>query len=217
MAFFPFIDILYILWPNKYVRSKSGKFKTPYTRRVIITYLQSVAQLIGKSPTYRDLKTIPGPAASTIIRHFGTWVNALKIAHLRPQTKQLMLGERTYIRHNWRTMTDKQMAEKLGISLEIIKYYRMNYNLWKNRKGTSKQKFKKDGMRLYGNNCEICNLSISELHHIKPKSTNPQYWSILCPTCHAVITRRLIVINSRSELKTKLKPYIKTLYENIRF
>lgn len=199
------------------MRTKSGKFKTPYTRQLIITYLQSVARIIGKSPTYRDLNKIPGPAARTIVRHFGTWAKALKMAGLRPQTNQLMSGERTFIRKNWRSMTDKQIAKKLNISMEIIKYYRMNYNLWKNRKGTSKQKFKKDGMRLYGKNCEICNISITELHHIKPKSTNPQDWSILCPTCHAVITRRLITVNSRNELTTNLKPYIKNLYSTIKF
>jgi hypothetical protein len=128
-----------------------------------------------------------------------------------------MKGERSFIRQNWRKMTDKQVAKKLGLTSEVIKYYRMQYNLWKNRKGTSNQKHKKDGMRTYGQSCEICNISVTELHHIVPKSTNIKDWAILCPTCHAVITRRLVKIENRKELKTKLTPFIKNVYKNIKF
>lgn len=199
------------------MRTRAGKFKTPYTRSLIISYLKSVAKAIGKSPTYRDLVKIPGPSPRTIVRHFGTWAKALKEAGIRPQTNQLMKGEKTFIRQNWRRMTDKQIANKLNISLEVIKYYRINFNLWKNRKGTSKQKHKADGMRVYGKSCEVCNLPITELHHIKPKSSKIEDWSILCPTCHAVVTRKLVVVKDRLDLKRKLNPYIKGLYKNIEF
>lgn len=199
------------------MRTKFGKYKSPYTRQLIISYLKTVSTHIGKTPTYRDLKTIPGPSARTIIRHFGFWTKALKATGLRPHTNQLMRGEKTYIRQNWRKMTDKRMAQELGLSLEIIKYYRKQYDLWKNRKGTSKQKHKADGMRLYGKSCEICNIPITELHHIKRHSTKPKDWAILCPTCHAVITRKLVVIKNRRDLRTKLKPYIDKLYLSIKF
>lgn len=199
------------------MRNSSGKFKTPYTHKVIISYLKSVSKLIGRSPTFRDVHIIPGPSPRTIVRHFGTWSKALKASGLRPQTNQLLKGEKTFIRLNWRNMTDKQIAEKLGISSEIIKYYRMQYSLWKNRKGTSSQKHKKDGMRTYGQNCEVCNISITELHHIIPKSTDIGDWAILCPTCHAVVTRRLVEVKNRRELKTKLTPFIRNLHKNIKF
>jgi len=199
------------------MRNKFGKFNTPYTQKIIISYLKAVSKLIKKSPVYRDLKKIPGPSPSAIIRHFGTWSKALKSAGIRPNTNQFMKGEKSYIRQNWRRMTDKEIANKLGLSLYIVRYYRMQSNLWKNRKGTSDQKHKADGMRIYGKNCEICNLPITELHHLKSKSTQIKDWSILCPTCHSVITRRLIAVNTRRELKTKLKPFIKSLYKNIRF
>lgn len=114
-------------------------------------------------------------------------------------------------------MTDKEIASKLSISIEIVKYYRNQYSLWKNRKGTSKQKHKKDGMRIYGKNCEVCNIPITELHHIVPKSQNIKDWSILCPMCHAVITRKLVEINRRKELKTRLVPFMKRLYKNLNF
>lgn len=199
------------------MRTKKGKFKTPYTRKLIIAYLQAVRKLIKRNFTFRDLNKVPGPSPRTIVRHFGTWSNALKSAGIRPKTHQLMKGEKSYIRKNWRKMTDQEIAKQLQISVEVIKYYRMNYNLWKNRKGTSKQKLKADGMRMYGKNCEVCNIPITELHHIKPRSTNVTDWSILCPTCHAVVTRRLITIYTREELQTKLKPFIKRLYRSIKF
>lgn len=199
------------------MRTKAGKFKTPYTHKLIISYLQSVAQLIGRSPTFRDLNKIPGPSPRTVVRHFGSWSKALKAAGIRPQTNQLMRGERTYIRKNWRKMTDKQIAEKLKISVVVVKYYRMQYNLWKNRKGTSKQGQKSKGMRLYGKNCEVCNLPITELHHVKPRSRDPKNWCILCPICHTVLTKKIVKIETRKELKTKLVPYIKKLYQNTKF
>jgi len=145
------------------MRKKTGKYKTPYNKHIIIKYIKSVSKLIKKSPTYRDLEKIPGPAASTIIRHFGSWSNALKKAGIRPSTNQLMRGERTFIRKNWRKMTDKQLSQKLNISLEVVKYYRMQFNLWKNRKGTSNQGQKSKAIKEYGNKCETCGLSIIEL------------------------------------------------------
>lgn len=199
------------------MRNKKGKFKTPYTRNLIISYLRAVNKLIGKSPTFRDLHKIPGPSPRTVVRHFGTWSTALKAAGMRPKTNQLMRGEKGFIRKNWRKMTDKEIGNKLGLTPQIAKYYRMQYNLWKYRKGTSQQKHKADGMKIYGRNCEVCNISITELHHVVPKSTNSQDWSILCPTCHSVITRRLVKISSRKDLKTKLTPFIKNLYKNVRF
>ncbi len=199
------------------MRTKTGKFNTPYTRKLIISYLKAVSKLIGKGPTFRDVHIIPGPSPRTIVRHFGTWSKALKASGIRPQTNQLMKGEKSFIRQNWRRMTDKELAQKLGITDDIVKYYRMQYSLWKNRKGTSDQKHKKDGMRIYGKNCEVCNIPITELHHVVPKSQNIKDWSILCPTCHAVITRKLIQVNSRKELKTKLTPFVKKLYQNIKF
>lgn len=199
------------------MRKKTGKFKTPYTRKIIVSYLLSISKLIKKSPTFRDTNKFPGPSPRTIVRHFGKWSNALKAAGIRPQTHQLMKGEKTFIKMNWRKTSDKEIAKKIGISSEVIKYYRIQHQLWKNRRGTSDQKYKKDGMKMYGKNCEVCNISITELHHIIPKSTDIKDWSILCPTCHSVVTRKLIHVSNREELKTKLTPYIQMLYKNIKF
>ncbi len=113
-------------------------------------------------------------------------------------------------------MTDKQIADKLGVTEAVIKYYRMNYNLWKNRKGTAKSTFRKEALRQYGQACEVCGIEISEWHHIIPKSTKTEDWCILCPLCHEVITRKLVTVNSRADLKSKLRPFIKKIYATLK-
>lgn len=197
-------------------RTKTNQFKKDYSKQTIIEYLQAIYKNLGHPPTSRDLDYIPGPSSRTIIRRFGYWSTALKAAGIRPQTHQLMPGERSFIRNNWRKMTDKAISKKLGISMEVIKYYRSNYNLWKNRKGTARSTFRKEALRLYGEKCEICSITICEWHHIIPKSKEPDDWCILCPLCHATITRKLVVVNSRHELKTKLLPYMKKVYEDLK-
>lgn len=197
-------------------RTKDRRFKKDYTKKDILDYLKGVKKILGHSPSSRDLNKFPGPAPRTIIRRFGQWTNALKEAGIRPKTHQLQSGERTFIRMNWRKMTDKQIAEELGVTEIVIKYYRMNYNLWKNRKGTARSTYRKEVLKIYGEKCEVCGLSICEWHHIIPKSTESDNWCILCPTCHSVITRNFVTVNNRQELNTKLLPYMKKLYSELK-
>lgn len=197
------------------LRTKLKRFKRDYTNNDIINYLKGTYKVLKKSPTFRDLSQFPGPSPRTIVRRFGRWSIALKKAGIRPQTNQLMFNERTYIRNNWNKMTDKEIANKLNISIEVIKYYRANYKLWKNRKGTAKSTYRNRAFKLYGRVCEVCRLSICEWHHIKPKSTDSKDWCILCSNCHAVITRKLVKIETREDLETKLKPYMQNLYRNL--
>lgn len=88
--------------------------------------------------------------------------------------------------------------------------------LEKNRKGTAKSTYRKEALKIYGKRCEVCGIGICEWHHIVPKSTRSDEWCILCPTCHAVITRKLISINSRNEIKTKLLPFMRKLYSEMK-
>ena len=198
-------------------RTKKQKFKKDYSDRDILNYLQGVYKILGRSPTSRDLNNFPGPATRTIIRRFGSWSKALKKLNIRPHTHQLKTGERSFIRYNWRKMTDKEIAKKLGVTETVIKYYRGNYNLWKNRKGTARSTYRKEALKLYGEKCEICGIGICEWHHIIPKSTKIDDWCILCPTCHSAITRKLIIVNRRKDLKDKLSPYMKSIYSESKF
>jgi hypothetical protein len=198
-------------------RAKDRRFKKDYSKADILNYLKGVYKILGRSPTSRDINKFPGPAPRTIIRRFGHWSKALQEANIRPQTHQLMQGERTIIRKNWTKMTDKEIAKKLGVTEVVIKYYRMNYGLWKNRKGTARATYRKKAFGLYGKKCEICGIKICEWHHIKPRSIDPNDWCVLCPLCHAVITKRLVIVNNRGDLILKLSPFIKEVYKELIF
>jgi len=189
-----------------------------YSKKQLIDYIKGVAKIIRRSPTYRDLKKFPGPTPSTIIRHFGRWSNAIKKADLRPTTYQLLKGEKTYIRNSWRSMTDKQIATRLNIPIYVIRYYRLSKKLWKNtrNKRLVKSTQKRIASKLYGKNCEICNLPITELHHIIPKSKLQNNWAILCPLCHEVITRKFVIVKKRADLFNGLRPFVKRIYSNLR-
>ncbi len=197
-------------------RKKDQRFKKDYSRKDIINYIKGVYKILGYSPTFRDLNKFPGPSPRTIVRRIGSWSKALKIAGIRPKTHQLKRGENSFIRNNWRKMTDKEIAQKLGVTEVVIKYYRMNYNLWKNRKGTARSTYRREAMRLYGKMCEVCGIKICEWHHIVPKSTQPKDWCILCSLCHAAITRKLVMVENRDELKTKLLPFMRNVYKDLK-
>lgn len=211
------LDIIYTLYLNntKLQRRRDKRFKKDYSKNDIIQYLKGVYKVLDKSPTFRDLHEFPGPSPRTVVRRFGSWSKALKQAGIRPQKHQLRTGERSYIRMNWRKMADKEIAQKLGVTENVIKYYRMNYNLWKNRKGTAKSTYRREALRLYGERCEVCGIEICEWHHIVPKSTKAENWCILCSLCHAAITRKLVTVNSREDLKTSLSPYMKNVYSKL--
>ena len=113
-------------------------------------------------------------------------------------------------------MTDKDIAKKLGIGFSVVRYYRMNFNMWKNRKGTAKATFRKHALKLYGDACESCGIKICEWHHIISKSKDPSDWCILCPTCHAVITKELVKLNNREDIKGALLPFVKKLYYDLK-
>lgn len=196
-------------------KTKNKRFKKDYSKKDIIDYLKGIFKILKKSPTYRDLNNFPGPSPRTIVRRFGYWSKALKEAGIRPHTNQLIKGEPSFIRMNWRNMTDKEIAKHLGVKSYVIRYYRMNFNLWKNRKGTAKSTFRNKAFKLYGNKCEACGLTICEWHHIISKSKNPKDWCILCPICHEVITRKQVEIKSREDIKTKLVPFIKEVYSKL--
>lgn len=197
-------------------KDSDKRFKKDYSKKDIIDYLKGVSKLLGTSPTFRNVHDIPGPSPRTIVRRFGKWTNALKGAGIRPQGKQFLKGERTYVRKNWKKMTDNEIAQSLGVTKNVILYYRQNLKLWKNRKGTARSTFRKHAMNLYGKSCEVCGVKICEWHHIVPKSKVQTDWCILCPTCHSVITRKLVIIESRNDIKNKLVPYMKNIYVDLR-
>lgn len=60
-------------------------------------------------------------------------------------------------------------------------------------------------IKKYGQKCELCRYKLSlDIHHITPKSrggTNEiDNLMVICPNCHALITRRFLHLNSRKDI-----------------
>ena len=110
-------------------RFKDQRFKKDYTNTDILNYLRGINKILKKSPVSRDLSKFPGPAPRTVIRRFGSWSKALKLAGLRPQTNQLMSGERTFIIKNWREFESGLLYIKE--MYEAICYFQEWKNDWK--------------------------------------------------------------------------------------
>ncbi len=200
------------------MRTRTGRFEKQYTKKDITSYLQGIKKNLGRAPVYRDVKLFPGPSSTTIIRQFGSWSRALKIVGIRPHTHQLFRKEKGIIRKMWHRMTDKRIAKKLGIPIHVVRYHRLSSKLWKNsRKGNTRASQKQKAMKLYGKNCEICNIPIVEINHIISRKNDPSNWTILCPLCHAVLTRKLVTIQNRTELITKLLPYMQKIHKSFGF
>ena len=199
-------------------RTKIGRFRKQYTRKNIIAYLQGIHKTLGRAPVYRDVRKFPGPSPTTVIRQLKSWTRALQIAGVRPHTKQLFRAEKGLVRKMWRKMTDRQIARRLGVPIYVVRYHRLKSKLWKySRKGGTQLSQKIKAMKLYGKNCEVCSIPIVDLNHIISRKNDPKNWTVLCPLCHSVLTRKLVVIKSRKELKTKLLPFMKKLHKSFRF
>jgi len=195
-------------------RTQRGKFRKQYKREDLTAYLKGIHHALRRSPVYRDLKAIPGPSPTTIIRHFGSWSKALKTAGIRPHTNQLTKEEKKFIKTSWRSMTDKQISSKLQVPTHVIRYYRLYQRLWKNsRDGNAQGVQRRKAYGIYGKTCEVCSIPIVDLNHIISRKNFPENWTILCPLCHATLTRNLVKITTRRELKTKLLPFMKELHK----
>lgn len=92
----------------------------------------------------------------------------------------------------------KYRRRKLG----LIKYTGKSHNAFD----------KKEATKVYGHKCELCNYDLTiDVHHIKGKKTidgrKIENLIILCPNCHALITRKIMILNTRDDIKAA-KEYI---------
>lgn len=96
-----------------------------------------------------------------------------------------------------------------------IKYRRLRLGI-KKYDGSSAKKFVRiKAMNKYGTKCELCGYHhLVDVHHIIEKknggSNDIENLLVLCPNCHALITRKIIDIKSREEISDVSKK-IKTL------
>jgi len=123
-----------------------------------------------------------------------------------------------YILKNQKHMIDSEIAKDLinmgyiGATQWIVKYRRRKLGIKKYLYGDVKKHkawIRSQAIKKYGNKCELCGYSLSiDIHHIKPKNEGGSHeisnLMVLCPNCHALITRKIFTLNSRKDiLKTK--------------
>jgi len=127
-----------------------------------------------------------------------------------------------FIIQNCNKMLDKEIArefKKMGfekITQWNVRYRRRKLGIKKYAYGEVKKHkawVRKQAIEKYGNRCELCSYSaIVETHHVVPKYKGGLHeisnLMVMCPNCHALVTRKKIEINSRNEI-SKVKKLIK--------
>jgi len=78
-------------------------------------------------------------------------------------------------------------------------------------------------IKKYGNKCELCNFNlVVDTHHIVPKYQGGLHeinnLMIVCPNCHALITRGYLKLNRREDIpkiRTKVTKSLKEFYSDL--
>jgi len=130
-----------------------------------------------------------------------------------------------FIKKNWKTTLDRDMAKalrKMGYrnttewnakyrrrTLGFKKY--LTGDIQKHREWVRRQAIKK-----YGKDCAICGYSLHiEVHHITPYKEGGNHeldnLMVLCPNCHALVTRKRIILEKRRDLPRAKIQYKKLL------
>lgn len=136
-----------------------------------------------------------------------------------------------YIRKNCQRMTDKAIVQKLlkhgfkEANFWTVRYRRRKLGVKKYLSGEVKKHkawIRTQAIKCYGTNCEICGYGITiDTHHIIPKHQGGPHeidnLMVICPNCHALITRRLLSLHSREDIKKvriKVIRMLKKFYPN---
>ncbi len=129
---------------------------------------------------------------------------------------------------NCKRMLDKEIASKLeslgikGATPWNVRYRRRKLGVRKYLYGEiqkHKAWIREQAIEKYGNRCELCYYPLSiDTHHIIPKYKGGRHeidnLMVVCPNCHALITRNLIKINNRKDI-TKIGKSIRKKIRNI--
>jgi hypothetical protein len=131
-----------------------------------------------------------------------------------------------FIKKNWEIMKDDELVKELremGVGTAnnwTVKYRRIHLGLKKYLHGDilkHKAWVRLQAIKRYGDSCELCDYSLTvDTHHIIPRYRGGPHeienLMVLCPNCHALITRKKILIDKRSEI-AKTKEVIKKMIE----
>lgn len=130
-----------------------------------------------------------------------------------------------FIRINCQLMIDKVIAQKLwkmgfkGANQWNVKYRRRKLGVKKYLSGDilkHKAWIRAQAVQKYGNKCELCGYGLSlDTHHIIPKKLGGLHevknLTVLCPNCHALMTRNIFILKSRKDLPKIRSEVIKLL------
>ena len=136
-----------------------------------------------------------------------------------------------YIKNNCKQMQDVEIAKNLKVmGFEYATKWTIGYR--RRKLGARKyltgeiQKHKAwvrlQAINKYGKNCELCGYSVTvDTHHIFPKYKGGQHeisnLMIVCPNCHALITREFITIKNRSDILKTRKNILKSIKNFYKF
>ncbi|EKD46447.1 MAG: hypothetical protein ACD_67C00232G0002 [uncultured bacterium] len=129
-----------------------------------------------------------------------------------------------FIIRNHHNMIDKEIATCLvdmgfkEANQWIVRYRRRSLGVKKYLYGEIKKHkawVRSQAIKKYGSKCELCTYSLSvDTHHIKPKFEGGLHETsnlmILCPNCHALITRKVFILNTRRDIP-KIQSRLKEL------
>ena len=136
-----------------------------------------------------------------------------------------------FIRENCQKMIDEEIVKKLrkmgfkGATQWTVKYRRRKLNVKKYLSGDiqkHKAWIRSQAIKKYGNKCELCGYGLSlDTHHIIPKKLDGPHevenLTVLCPNCHALLTRNIFILQNRRDLpriREKVNKLLKSFYSN---
>ena len=159
--------------------------------------------------------------------HFGLKKNAYRILEKMPHK-----FVDAFIRRHCDKMIDKNMAEKLisygivGVNTWNVRYRRRKLGVKKYLSGEIQKHrawVRLQAIKKYGRNCELCGYTMTiDTHHIIPRHAGGPHavsnLMVVCPNCHALITRKILIVNSRKSIPSIRKKNLnrlKSFYPNL--
>lgn len=130
-----------------------------------------------------------------------------------------------FIRKNCKELIDEQIATILrkrglkGATIWTVKYRRRKLGIKKYLYGEIKKHkawIRAQAIKKYGDKCELCGFKlVVDTHHILPKNKGGSHTIdnliVLCPNCHALITRRRFVLKNRRNIPFFRRKFAKLL------
>jgi len=134
-----------------------------------------------------------------------------------------------FILENCLDMIDREIVSELKkqgftqTTIWNVKYRRRKLGVKKYLYGDVKKHkawIRSQAIKKYGDSCELCGYNITvDTHHIIPKYQGGAHevdnLTVVCPNCHALITRDKIILNNRNDIpkiRRKILVKLKKIY-----